>query len=265
MDIESYIKSGLIEGYVLGIISAEERNNVELMAAQHSEIKAAIRSFEEILEKKSQSSVIAAPFDLKNKIMDTINSQSDLKKKNLKQSNAAIPITAMSRGVKWLRGTIAACIIVLMGSIILNFYYYSRFKKYNAQYAEMLNKQNALVQKNNRLEASVKMLRDPAMKPIPMHMMPDKNDIMATVYWNGQNKMVYLMASNLPNKPSNMQYQLWAIVDGKPINAGMIDTRKNDMLIAMKEINNADAFAITLEPMGGSATPQGNMLAMGKV
>ena len=55
MSIQSYIESGLIEGYVLGIISAEEKKDVELMAEQHTEIKAAIKNFEEIFEKKKEA------------------------------------------------------------------------------------------------------------------------------------------------------------------------------------------------------------------
>jgi hypothetical protein len=35
-------------------------------------------------------------------------------------------VTAAPRSVKWLRGAIAVCIILLMSSILLNFYYWSQ-------------------------------------------------------------------------------------------------------------------------------------------
>jgi hypothetical protein len=35
-------------------------------------------------------------------------------------------VTAAPRPVKWLQGAIAVCIILLMGSIILNFYFWSQ-------------------------------------------------------------------------------------------------------------------------------------------
>ncbi len=47
--------------------------------------------------------------------------------------------------------------------------------------------------------------------------------------------------------------QLWAIVEGKPVDAGMIDACSG--LCKMKNISNASAFAITLEKRGGSPTP----------
>ena len=43
-----------------------------------------------------------------------------------------------------------------------------------------------------------------------------------------------------------MQYQLWAIADGKPVNAGMY-TEEKDSKVALSKIPKAQAFAITLK------------------
>ena len=45
----------------------------------------------------------------------------------------------------------------------------------------------------------------------------------ATVYWDTTSKDVYLLVNNLPKPASDKQYQLWALLDGKPIDVGMID------------------------------------------
>ncbi len=67
---------------------------------------------------------------------------------------------------------------------------------------------------------------------------------------------VYVDPSNLPAVPAGKQYQLWAIVDGKPISGGMISTEKGIYHIQkMKSFGKADAFAITLEKAGGSPAP----------
>ena len=50
-----------------------------------------------------------------------------------------------------------------------------------------------------------------------------------------------------------MQYQLWGIVEGQPVSVGVFDLDQN--LREMLNIANASAFAITLEPTGGSETP----------
>ncbi len=62
-----------------------------------------------------------------------------------------------------------------------------------------------------------------------------------------------------------MQYQLWAIADGKPVNAGMY-TEEKDSKIALANIPKAQAFAITLEKKGGSPVPtMENMYVMGEI
>ena len=51
MNIEEYISSGVLESYVLGELSASEIQEVEQMAAKHSEIKEEINQIELSLEK----------------------------------------------------------------------------------------------------------------------------------------------------------------------------------------------------------------------
>ena len=67
----------------------------------------------------------------------------------------------------------------------------------------------------------------------------------------------------LPAAPADRQYQLWAMVNGKPVDMGIIS--KDSVFNAMKQVQNATAFAITLEPLGGKPAPTGDMLVLGSV
>ena len=60
---------------------------------------------------------------------------------------------------------------------------------------------------------------------------------------------------------------MWTIVDGKPVDMGMIDAEFSNRLLPMKASSpNAVAFAITLEKEGGSPSPtMEEMYVMGKV
>jgi hypothetical protein len=50
----------------------------------------------------------------------------------------------------------------------------------------------------------------------------------------------------LPAPALGKQYQLWAIVDGKPVDAGIISLQKEIYKIQkMKSFGSAQAFAIT--------------------
>ena len=73
------------------------------------------------------------------------------------------------------------------------------------------------------------------------------------VMWNKTTGNVYVNNIQLPTTPTNKQYQLWALKDGKPIDLGVFDVNSN--LQNMKIIYGAQAFAVTLENKGGSPTP----------
>jgi len=68
---------------------------------------------------------------------------------------------------------------------------------------------------------------------------------------------VYLDVQQLPSLPAGKQYQLWALDKGKPVDAGVLaaNTAAGDSIQQMKNIASAQAFAMTVEPTGGSAGP----------
>ncbi len=89
---------------------------------------------------------------------------------------------------------------------------------------------------------------------------------LATVFWNTESKAVYLLVNQLPKPATGKQYQLWAIADGKPVDAGIFELGEGITFIKLKTIAKAEAFAITLEKKGGSETPTMDaMYVMGKV
>ena len=90
-------------------------------------------------------------------------------------------------------------------------------------------------------------------------------NLLAEVFWN-ENNQVFLNPKNLPAAPTGKQYQLWAIVDGKPVDMGMYDPNNKSLVQEMKTVSKPQAFAITLEKEGGSPTPtMEEMYVMGPI
>jgi anti-sigma-K factor RskA len=99
----------------------------------------------------------------------------------------------------------------------------------------------------NRIE------NNPAFVKVILKGTENAPDAQATVYWNQSTKEVYLRIQSLEALSQDQQYQLWAIVDGKPVDMGVFD---NDTgLLKMKTTGKAAAFAVTIEPRGGKASP----------
>jgi archaellum component FlaF (FlaF/FlaG flagellin family) len=77
----------------------------------------------------------------------------------------------------------------------------------------------------------------------------------ANVYWDSTSSKVYLVVKNMPQLPSDQQYQLWALIDGKPNDLGVFDATDQKVILQMKDTRKAQAFAITIEKKGGSPSP----------
>jgi anti-sigma-K factor RskA len=62
--------------------------------------------------------------------------------------------------------------------------------------------------------------------------------------------------TRLPQPSSDLQYQLWAIVDGNPVDLGVFDILNEKELVTKDlDLKKIQAFAVTLEKKGGSPSP----------
>ena len=272
MDIQAYIMSGIIETYVLGLASAEEAAELEMLQLEYPEVEQAISEFARLLEVKAMENAIAPPVNVKPKILEAI-----------KEEERYVPVitlpadnnTHKSLSVKsfqvW-RMLAAASVIMFVTSAALNFYLYNRYNQKKDAYQALLTERNTL-QANNQIfqthlqqwQKAAEVMADPAMAVIKMPGTPGKEQSLATVYWNTKNKDVYVVANKLPEPVKGKQFQLWALVDGKPVDAGVLE-RDCFGVCKLKNIPRAQAFAITLENEGGSPTPtMQQMYVLGKV
>lgn len=270
MDIQAYISGGNIESYVLGLASPEERAEFERMCAAYPELAAARNAFEIQLEQNMLKQAVAPPDQLREMILSKI--RSDLSGSKAKSVKPALPPPVAK--LKWMPYLAAASVILLIGSVLLNVYYFTRYKEYSGKYTALLQSSSGVTETNQVLnrqlqqyEQSLNIIRDTSMAVIKMPGTPTSPQpgSIATVYWDKRTKDVYLLANNLTKPEQDKQYQLWAIVDGKPVDAGVFDVNDVAAVIKLKNIPSAQAFAVTLEKRGGSVTPTMPIYVLGKV
>ncbi|MES2645383.1 MAG: anti-sigma factor [Bacteroidota bacterium] len=277
MNVQEYISSGAIEACVMGLADEQDWIELEQMSALYPEVKQYKEHFELEQEQLHLGAALTPPTALKQRIFESLAFETeerieapviDLQEKIIPAKPMVIPMVPTPKPMKWLQRAVAVCVLMLMASIILNFYFYSRSVSFKKQYTALVVQQNSLLARNKAMEASFNMVKDPAVKQVVMGATPAKPGSMATVYWDSRSKDVYLLVNNLPKPASQKQYQLWAIVDGKPVDAGMVDLSgsQDNMLLRMRNIPEAQAFAITLEKEGGSSSPTMEaMYVLGKV
>ena len=248
--MQEYISSGVVESYVLGLASVEERNEFEKMCRQYPEVLQARIAFELLLEKQAMQNAIEPSSDLKQKVFEEINS-----------SAKVISITETSaRKMNWWKYAAAVLIILFAGSL----YWGISLQKKKKELSEQLNDSNTRMA---QLEQDLKVLQgNPAIKMARMDGTTVSPQSYTTVYWDTTSHDVYLLVNNLPKPASDQQYQLWALLNGQPIDMGMLEISEKPLqLYHMKNVQAAQAFAITLEKKGGNPTPKGAMYVVGKL
>jgi anti-sigma-K factor RskA len=270
VNIQDYILSGIVESYVLGLASQEDSAEFERMCAAHSEVRAARNAFELQLEASLQQQKLEPPRELKSRIFSEIGME-----KNEPSTRLSLRKPALVPRVGFAKYVAAASLILLAGSVLLNLYLLEQYKKSIAQNKELLAIQTQVASSNQALqtkletyENALKQMKNPLMSIVKMAGVPNSPapSSMATVYWNTESKDVYLLVNQLPKPVTDKQYQLWAIVDGKPVDAGIFDIDEGVSFVKLKTIPKAEAFAITLEKKGGSVIPDMDaMYVMGKV
>jgi anti-sigma-K factor RskA len=270
VNIQEYISSGIVESYVLGLTSPEEATEFERMCSAHAEVRTAREVFEKLLEVQLFRQRVEPPRKLKSRIFSQIGMEEAEEAPRIPLNK---PVLVLRAGFP--RFVAAASLILLLGSVLLNLYLLSQYKHSIAQYKELVAAQTQLANENQSLntklqndEAAINQMKDPRMEIVKMpgvSTSPAPSSL-ATVYWNTGSKEVYLLVNQLPKPAAGKQYQLWAIVDGKPVDAGIFDLEEGTQLVKLKAIPRAQAFAITLEKQGGSETPTMDaMYVMGKV
>ena len=272
MDIQEYIQSGIIESYVLGLASAEESAEVEKLSLQYPDVKQAINEFSVLFEQQAFENAVTPPQDVKGTIMAAIREEAKGAPLVSLPENGKAFTDIPSKSFRLWKMVAAASVILLVISTALNFYFYNQYRDRNNAYQALLSERNTL-QASNQLyqthlrewQNAAEMMADTAMIMIKMPGIAGKKQHEATVFWNTKNKDVYVMPNKLPNPGSGKQFQLWALVDGKPVDAGVLDPGCTGVC-KMKNIPRAQAFAITLENQGGSPTPtMQQMYVLGKV
>ena len=277
MNIEEYISSGIIESYVLGLADAQEVAELEQLKGAHPEIQTAIDSFEASLETAAFANTITPAADTKDKLMlalqDEFVDQTTIPNQQTKEAKVVTmplkPIPAKS--AKMFQYIAAASIILFVVSATLNVYFFREYTAANKQVVALLNEKNALFTDNNNIQAkyqeitnSLQLMSDTNVIKVAMKGIAGKEGNLATVFWNSKSKDVYVLANKLPKAPEGKQYQLWALVKGKPIDAGMLNDCNG--VCKLKNTQQADIFAITLEKKGGSPSPDLTQLyVLGKV
>jgi anti-sigma-K factor RskA len=258
VNVKEYISSGILESYALGELTTDERTSVEQNLARYPELRAELSAIELMQEKLLMQAGIPPRKKLREKVIQRLEEKSPAKVVQLQSTESSF--------WKWAA---AASIIVALVTTYLAFEYRSRWQK--AEQLALLSREESqrIASQYNRvknMEEELQIVADPDMKKVVLHGTTNAPEAMATVYWGESSEHVYIKVNKLKALEANNQYQLWAIINGKPVDAGVFNA-KDEGMVKMKNIGKgATTFAVTIEPRGGNTSPSlGTMQVAGNV
>lgn len=260
MEHTTYIESGILELYVYGLLTEEENLEVSRMAKQHKEIDNEILSIEKAIVNLSTS---FSPF------LSADNFRKIKEKLELKHGKVIeMKPSGRSNYIGW-----AAAILLLIAAG----YQFMQLKQTRSQFVTVENEkvklQEALVTseiKAKQSQDALTVIRDVKNTVISLGGQAVSPTSYAKVYYNKDTQVVYVDAAGLPEPPDGKVYQVWALKLNPltPTSIGLLEDFKSQSqrIFAVEKANGAEAFGITLEPAGGSASPTMEQLyALGKV
>lgn len=291
MDTQQYIESGVLEEYALGILPEAERAEVERLAALHPEIRHELDAIVIGLDAYAEAHSLTPPPTMRDRVLN--GWQQAIRKQDSEENTIpvapepkAAPTTtvtppvaaapepvvrsisstpepvqqAPARGYGWLMAASVALLLSLGGNYVL----YNRWQNTQSELfavqreqAQFATVQQASQKQLETQRGELAVLRDEQFRHVTLAGTPAAPSAKARVLYNPATRAVYVDVRSLPAPPAGKQYQLWALDNGKPVDAGVLaaSTAAGEGLQQMKDIASAQAFAMTVEDAGGSPTP----------
>ncbi len=254
MNIEEYISSGILEAYALGELSDQERSEVEKNLTVFPLLREELTRIEEAQERLFMAAAVVPRSATKKNLFEKIDvQQAPARVIQMPQENSRIGF--------WKFAAAASVTIALISSY-LAYDYWNRWRKTESNLSDLMAQNqrvaqdyNTVNQRLDQIENDLGIMNNPDFQRVVMKGTPNAPSAQASVYWNASTKEVYLSIQDMKELTDQNQFQLWAIIDGKPVDAGVFDNNFAGLL-KMKDIaTGAVTFAVTIEPRGGNESP----------
>ena len=265
IDIQAYIDSGVLELYVYGTLSEAESVEVSRLVASHPELKAEVEKIEASLQQLSSAATPYTPSDFQT-IRAAIQSKDEDGVVSLLPAGEAGSrkpkenISKRTLFISSLGWAAAIALLVGMG------YQYSKNQKLENKITNIERKQILLEGQARVAEEDLQktktlldVLRNKDIISVPLGAQAIAPDAYASIYWDKETQKAYVDVRGLPQPPEGKVYQLWSLTLDplSPTSMAVLDQYDTEgtQLFEVENPNVSQAFGITLEPDGGSASP----------
>lgn len=254
MDIEAYKSSGILEQYLLGMLSEKEAREVEQIAQTFPEVKAELDAMEDALTQYALGKGIPMPDQLSARIAQRLETLDQEPPSGALQPNAG----ARGRNILPLMGTLLA--LAIAAAIFFWFRNSQKDQELNQVQRDLQQFQvqcDEVQRELDQAEVQLAILRSEGNQTYIMRGNENNPGAIANVYYNPGEQRAYLDIRELPPPPNGQQYQLWGIGVAGVQSMNVFDLPEGEgvTFLEVPYLPDVSTFAVSLEPEGGSATP----------
>lgn len=266
MDIQNYVASGMIEGYLFGLATAEEREEFERRLKLEPKLQQEFELAQENMLLYNQLLQKEIPSLNKEQIWQKLNGTTQLnepEKVNIITSAENMVVNQASNIVRFMPFVVAASLALFSISAFMAWNYKSQLNRAEEKLVDLETKtEKAIAESDKQKEAyekSVKLLNIFNQDGIRMVKLTGKDispQSSIMVCWNRNTDELMVHDMKMPAPPEGKAYQFWVLSDKKMVSVGMVDMKAAKEMISLKEkVAHASAFAITLEDEEGEEEP----------
>lgn len=260
MNIQELISSGKLELYVAGTLSEREMGDVAASALEYPEIASEI----EKIERAMLDFLSPVEFHMTEREKD---SQLGHIFERIHVHGLGGRIVQFRRYSRQAVAVVAACLILTTGFTV---WFALKDNRLTRELAGLRTEEQAIMAEKanfmdhlDKMQQQFTLMRNILTRRVELTSVAGNKitaqDSYMLLYWNPTSQKLMLADAHLPHLGADQQYQLWAMYDGKPVDAGVFEVNAVEF---QKDVSAAQAFAVTVEPKGGSKTPTLSNLCM---
>ena len=243
MTLEEIRASGILEQYVLQLLSEEESQRVEAYMQEFPELTQDYLEIQHALQSFAQAKGIAPRKGLEEEIISSIKSDKIVPPKQ-KPDNSN-PFRLLS---------------ILLGVALIGFLFYimriqNQLTGVQQQLIDLQASCDSISAINTARFALLENLRQPDNQPLRMTPTDNYPETQLVFHTNPGTQQNFIQIINLPQIGNNQSFQLWSLKEGENPIPLTVFTGQDDPIVPVDFEDGTATYAITIEPAGGSQVP----------
>ena len=239
--LHTFFQSGLLDKYILDETSASESLNVEHYIDTYPEVESEYERLQNNLEIIAKANAVEAP----KFVLDTILNEIE------EDTTPVIKLEKTQRSTPWY--SIAASVVALLfggGYYMKTQQNLDLLKENQVVVEEIFDLRSDIEENNTRLDnlmLEFMKLNNPETEKYVFRGNDRAKDLKTVAYINSVDQTSMIDVVSLPQLPEDQTYQLWAEMQDRMVNLGILDGSQRK-LQSVPYVKDALALSITIEP-----------------